>query len=94
MDVGRARAQETVGRSALIGGRLDLWYVSGAHDWFGVEPDPLWKKDTSAVNLREYLSRFDYIVEHDRLSYTTINARWPRQHWFDLRSYPELASFP
>jgi hypothetical protein len=74
MDIARACAKQLVGKDALIGGRIGLWYISGAQRWYDISADLLWKKDISVINLREYFSRFDYIVEHDHMSNTTVNS--------------------
>ncbi len=93
MDVARACAQEIVGSKALIAGRIGLWYVSGAEKWYEVEPDLLWIKDISGINLHDYFSRFDYVVEHDHLSNTTINSSlqslpsWYQSGLFKLQGF-------
>jgi hypothetical protein len=63
-----------VGPDALIGGRLGLWYVSGAQSWYEISPDLLWKPDISDISLPEYFSRFDYVVENSHMSNTTSNS--------------------
>ena len=93
MDIARACAKEIVGSNALIAGRIGLWYVSGAEKWYEVEPDLLWKKDISGINLRDYFSRFDYVVEHDHMSNTTINSflqslpSWYQSGLFKLQGF-------
>ena len=74
MEIMRACAKRLVGGDAFIGGRIGLWYISGAQSWYDISPDLLWKNDMSDISLPEYLSKFDYIVEHNHMSYTTINS--------------------
>ena len=74
MDLMRASARRLVGPDALVGGRLGLWYVSGAQGWYDISQDLLWKKDISDVSLPEYFSKFDYVVENSHMSNTTSNA--------------------
>jgi hypothetical protein len=75
MDVARASAKQLVGPDAFIGGRIGLWYVSGAQRWYEISPDLLWQKDISGIDLHNYFSQFDDIVEHDHMSNTTVNAQ-------------------
>ena len=74
MEIMRACARRLVGPNALIGGRLGLWYVSGAQSWYEISPDLLWKPDISDISLPEYFSRFDYVVENSHMSNTTLNS--------------------
>lgn len=74
MEIMRACARRLVGPNALIGGRLGLWYVSGAQSWYEISPDLLWKSDISDISLPEYFSRFDYVVENNHMSNTTLNS--------------------
>ena len=74
MDLMRASARRLVGPDAFVGGRLGLWYVSGAQSWYEVSPDLLWKSDISDISLPKYFSRFDYVVENSHMSNTTVNS--------------------
>ena len=74
MDLMRASARRLVGPDAFVGGRLGLWYVSGAQSWYEVSPDLLWRNNISDISLPEYFSSFDYVVENSHMSNTTVNA--------------------
>jgi hypothetical protein len=74
-DVARATARQIVGDEAVVGGRIGLWYVSGATHWYNLEADLLWRPDISGVDLAQYFSAFDYIAEHGHMSNTTVNER-------------------
>lgn len=75
MDIARACARQMVGNNAFIAGRIGLWYISGAQGWFDPAPDVLWQHDISQIDLHDYFSQFDYVVEHDHMSNVTVNAR-------------------
>jgi hypothetical protein len=74
-DVARAAARQMVGDEAVVGGRIGLWYVSGATHWYNIESDLLWRPDISGVDLAQYFSVFDYVAEHGHMSNTTVNER-------------------
>lgn len=74
MEIARAASLNLVGPNALVGGRIGLWYVSGATHWYDIAPDLLWKRDISNISLEDYFANFDYVVEHQHMSYTTLNG--------------------
>ncbi len=68
----RACCKKLNGINARIGGRMDLWYVSGASDWYFVSPDLTWKSNTNYdANLHEYFNHFDVIADHPHMSYSS-----------------------
>jgi hypothetical protein len=75
MDIMRACARRLIGNNALVGGRLGLWYISGAQSWYEVAPELLWRSDISDISLPDYFSKFDYVVENSHMSNTTINSQ-------------------
>jgi hypothetical protein len=76
-DLARATSKAIVGDNSTIGGRLGLWYVSGAYRWYDISSDVLWR-DNTQLDLQRYLSNFDYIVEHDFMTDSVINT--PREN--------------
>jgi hypothetical protein len=62
-DIARAASIRAIGYGKLVGGRIGLWYVSGATRWYDISADALWY-DNSKLNLPAYLGHFDYIVDH------------------------------
>jgi hypothetical protein len=76
-DLARATSKAIVGDNATIGGRLGLWYISGAYRWYDISPDVMWY-DNTRLDLRKYFSNFDYIVEHDYNADGVINT--PREN--------------
>lgn len=72
-DVARAAAKLAIGNGKLVGGRLGLWYVSGATRWYDISGDVLWG-DNSGLDLADYFKRFDYIVDHAFMSDGSLNT--------------------
>lgn len=74
MRIARAVGREIVGRSALVGGRIGLWYAAGATHWYDVAADLLWR-EVLEVDVSAYFSNFDAIAEYDHMSDVTLNLR-------------------
>jgi hypothetical protein len=77
-DLARATSKTIVGDNTTIGGRLGLWYVSGAYRWYDISPDVLWS-DNNHLDLQKYFSNFDYIVEHDFMA-DVVAINTPREN--------------
>jgi hypothetical protein len=90
-DLARATSKTIVGDNATIGGRLGLWYVSGAYRWYDIS-DVMWY-DNTRLDLQKYFSNFDYIVEHDYDADFVTNT--PRENvaiWY-LKGVLQLKGF-
>ncbi len=91
-EIARSATLHILGPQARVAGLLDLWYASGAHDWFGLSPDLLWGPHLS-VNLTDYFHSFDAIVEGEPMSDRTGNdahqtiSSWYRDGVLKLRSF-------
>jgi hypothetical protein len=72
-DIARAAAKLAVGDGTLVGGRLSLWYVSGATRWYDIRRDTLWQNN-SYLDLANYFKRFDYIVDDGFMSDASSNT--------------------
>jgi hypothetical protein len=73
-EVARAAGRAMLGPNARVGGRLGLWYASGAADWFSVGPRLLWPQQVSQQDAARYLGRFDAVVESSHMSDDTLNS--------------------
>jgi hypothetical protein len=67
----RASSQYLLGTQAKVGSRMDLWYVSGAKDWFSILPDVYWGDKYPVDSLKTYFSAFDVIVDHSHFTNNT-----------------------
>ncbi|MFN8287044.1 MAG: hypothetical protein U0V74_09845 [Chitinophagales bacterium] len=73
MLIARAQMQDELNGKTNLGGRMDLWFVSGATKWFCVSSDILWH-DYKETSLHQYFQHFDYIVDHAHMSNNSQNT--------------------
>jgi hypothetical protein len=73
-DVARAAVEKILGTHATVGGRLCLWYASGANHWYDISYDLLWYPQLK-VEPNEYFRNFDALAEDQDQSDATINTR-------------------
>jgi hypothetical protein len=73
MHLARACAKEIVGSNAVVAGRLELWYASGAEHWYDIYSDLIWNPDISHIDLSTYFSQFDAIVDQHHFANFTLN---------------------
>jgi hypothetical protein len=91
-DIARGSSKAAIGDGRLVGGRIGLWYVSGATRWYDIASDVLWY-DNGKLDLVAYFNRFDYVVEHAFSSEISINtpragvANWYQQHLLTLAGF-------
>ena len=91
-EIARSATLNILGPNARVAGLLDLWYASGAHDWFGLTHDLLGSPHIS-VNLTDYFHCFDAIVEGEPMSDRTGNdahqtiSTWYRDGLLKLRGF-------
>jgi hypothetical protein len=72
-DVARAAALKILGPHATVGGRLCMWYASGADHWYDVSSDLLWYPQLR-FEPKEYFRNFDAIAEDQHMSDATANS--------------------
>jgi hypothetical protein len=100
MELARAAGKAMVGDNALGAGRIGMWYVSGASDWYSLESNLLWRRDISAYPLAQYFRNFDFVAEYGPDSYVTINSRlqslpsWYQDGLLKLRGFYLSTSSP
>lgn len=83
MHLARACAKDIIGSEAIIAGRLELWYVSGATHWYDISRDLLWKEDISNLDIPLYFSRFDAIVDDWHMAdFTNNNINATLSSWY------------
>lgn len=73
-DVARAAGREILGRDAVVGSRHLAWYLSGAAEWFRLEPVLTEPKDISSLDVRTFLSQFDAVADYGAASSHTQNG--------------------
>ncbi len=73
-DIARAAAREIVGNHARVASRLEMWYASGAADWYNPTPKLLWSTHVDSGEAARYLSSFDAIAEGMHMSNATSNS--------------------
>lgn len=74
-EVARAAGKALLGPNARIGGRLGVWYASGAAHWYNISPDLLWRTLPADFDVARYVSRLDAVAESGHMSNSTQNGR-------------------
>lgn len=74
-EVARAAGKALLGPNARIGGRLGVWYASGAAHWYNISPDLLWRTLPGNFDVAQYVSRLDAVAESGHMSNSTQNGR-------------------
>ena len=74
-EVARAAGKALLGANARIGGRLGVWYASGAAHWYNISPDLLWRALPANFDVAQYVSRLDAVAESGHMSNSTQNGR-------------------
>jgi hypothetical protein len=73
-DLARAASRKILGPHATVGGRLCMWYASGADHWYDISSDLLYYPDLK-VEPKEYFRNFDALAEDQHMSYVTGNKQ-------------------
>lgn len=70
----RSCSQYALGKNAKMASRMDLWYVSGAKDWFNIMPDMIQQDKYATDSLQTFLASFDAVAEHAHMSNNTLRS--------------------
>jgi hypothetical protein len=93
MTIARAAAREIVGPHALVGGRIGLWYITGAADWHDITRSGLQRTAVSSLDMLAYLDGFDALVEHPHMSDVSHNGQGATLSTWYLDGLLELKGF-
>jgi hypothetical protein len=76
LEIARASAKEMVGETALVGtSSATVWYTGGAKKLAFVTSELLYPADVSKVDLKQYFSSFDALVQDSHQSWVTWNKQ-------------------
>jgi hypothetical protein len=73
-EIARAAAREILGPNARVSSRTEMWFASGAADWYNATPKLLWSRNVTEPDAARYLSHFDAISESRHMSEATSNS--------------------
>lgn len=73
-EIARAAAREILGPNARVSSRTEMWFASGAADWYNATPKLLWSRNVREPDAVRYLSHFDVVVESRHMSEATSNS--------------------
>jgi hypothetical protein len=69
----RKTSQYLFGNENVVGGRIDLWYTSGAKHYLNLHDFLLLDTSNTKNTDKDWIKNFDYLVEHGHMSNNTTN---------------------